>query len=557
MVDCPHRAVRWMLLLLYVLPGFSWASSVTEKPLMVRNVTLMDTQRIKTDVIVNLMIANNKLVIVSKDELPVDGETRIINAKGGFLLGHLSVGNPVTFMIFTQDPREHRHIILDTKSHAEMAVLNGTLINSKYPIESEITSPGTITNAKNNTQKKRGWLAYTPPPLALATSYQDSRKWNRWESKWIDGIFLGALAVDRQNWVSQDSDNEKQVGPLDEFDRGEIRALRFAVAGTINFESPWVYSIAGATNGFTKGFDSSRDDDISWFDWRVDIPMPSQTTLSIGKQKEPISMERLMGMVFEPMQERAAVSDALLPARNVGIVYSGTGLDSKMSWAVGAFNDWMENSDTFSEGASQVIGRVTLLPYESAENGMRWHLGAGYRYSNGNEGFQYFTEPEFNESPLFVDTGFYESDEHNTYQLESALQIGSVWLNGEYINTDVDSTEAGDPTFDGYHVTASWVLTGETRGYKHNSGVFDNYPVAQSVYQGGWGAWELASRWSSTDLSDGIIDGGEMDVWSLGVNWWLTPTFSVSMNARQIWLDRSGESGDAIGFNTRILLILE
>ncbi len=49
--------------------------------------------------------------------------------------------------------------------------------------------------------------------------------------------------------------------------------------------------------------------------------------------------------------------------------------------------------------------------------------------------------------------------------------------------------------------------------------------MARSVYQNGIGAWELAGRWSSVDLTDGTVDGGEMDILSAGINWWLSPTF--------------------------------
>ncbi|MCO4810891.1 MAG: hypothetical protein KC572_04770 [Gammaproteobacteria bacterium] len=42
--------------------------------------------------------------------------------------------------------------------------------------------------------------------------------------------------------------------------------------------------------------------------------------LSVGNQKEPISMERLMSMAHLPMRERSSVSDAFLPSRNFGAV---------------------------------------------------------------------------------------------------------------------------------------------------------------------------------------------------------------------------------------------
>ena len=125
------------------------------------------------------------------------------------------------------------------------------------------------------------------------------------------------------------------------------------------------------------------------------------------------------------------------------------------------------------------------------------------------------------------------------------------------MSNDVDAPALGDPTFDGYHVTGSWILTGEMRAYRKRTGIFGPVPVAKSVNQGGWGAWEVAFRWSDLDLTDGLIDGGEMDILSLGLNWWLTPTFNVNMNYRYITLDRFGVEGNSSGFMTRVLLMLE
>ena len=59
------------------------------------------------------------------------------------------------------------------------------------------------------------------------------------------------------------------------------------------------------------------------------------------------------------------------------------------------------------------------------------------------------------------------------------------------------------------------------------------------------------------DLSDGAVDGGEMDIFSLGLNWWLSPIFNINMNYRYITNDQGGLSGNTQGFMTRILLILD
>jgi phosphate-selective porin OprO/OprP len=82
-------------------------------------------------------------------------------------------------------------------------------------------------------------------------------------------------------------------------------------------------------------------------------------------------------------------------------------------------------------------------------------------------------------------------------------------------------------------------------------------PVAKTVNQGGWGALELGARFSSIDLTDGLVDGGEMDIWSLGVKWKLTPVFVVDLNYRYITLDKLGFESSSDGAMLRLLLLLE
>ena len=144
-----------------------------------------------------------------------------------------------------------------------------------------------------------------------------------------------------------------------------------------------------------------------------------------------------------------------------------------------------------------------------------------------------------------------------TYNLEAYWRNGPYMLGFEYIGTDVDSRLSGNPFFSGYHVTGSWAISGESRAYRKRSGTFDPLPVAKPVNQGGWGAGELAFRYLNTDFTDGTVDGGEMDVLSLGVNWWFTRSAHLGLNYRHITLDRFGTQGDSSGLNARILLMLD
>ena len=527
------------------------AQAAEPDTILIKNVHLIDREAVAEDAVVNILITDGKLDVVTRDDIAPEDVELAVDAQKGFLLGNLGMGTPPSFLILDQDPRKNFEVLRDTRAHERFAIRMGVIVMNDLP---ELAA---MQSTAENKPERSGWLAYEPPPLALPLSYHDSRKWNKFETKYISGLFNGALALDRQRWLSQDDASRTQVGDLSEFNGGEIRALRFGLAGTLNFKTPWVYVISGATNGFDKGFDTTTTDDFTWFDYRVDIPVFKDTTLCIGKQKEPMSLERLTGMVFLPWQERTSAADAMLPSRNHGIVLNGMGLNGWMTWAAGAFNNWIDSEESFDDTANQVVGRVTWVPFASADESNLVHLGFGARHTDAKQGIRFRTEPEFNQSSDFVDTGLLTANNALTYNVEAYWRKGPYWLGFEYIKSDVDSPEFGDPSFDGYHLSASWAITGEMRSYRKRSGVFNPLPVARSVNQGGWGAWELAARYSNLDLSDGLVDGGNMDIISVGLNWWLTQVAQFSVNYRHITLDQSGIEGSSSGITSRIVLILD
>ncbi len=510
---------------------------------------MIDPAEKTEDKVVTILIEDKKLSLVTEDTIAREDMDLVVDADKGVLMGRLKLGESSSFMIFAEDPREDFKVMLDTNKYAVFAIHEGEIYRNNLTIKDD--------TAPDENVKKSNWLAYTPPPMIVPTNYQDSSRWNRWETKYISGIFTGALALDRTNWLAQDAGSEQLHGDLGADEGGEIRALRVAVLGTLNFTNPWIYSFSAASNAFDKGFEEQDLDAIVLYDYRIDVPSSENTTISIGKQKEPISMERLMPMVFEPMQERSAVSDALLPARNVGVVWSGRNSDPYITWAVGAFNDWLDTNQDFDESSSQFVGRFTLVPLVSQDESNLLHLGVGYRHSNGKEGFHYYTEPEMNKLPLFVNTGIYDADRTETLNLELSWRKGPFWLASEYMQSKVKNSDLNDPTFNGYHITASWILTGEMRPYNKRNGTFGNTPVAKTMHQDGIGAWELSARYSTLNLTDGVIDGGDMQIASLGINWWLNPFLGVSMNYRHIESEQDGISGSTDGVVTRILLMLE
>lgn len=542
-----------VLLVAAIVVGSPLLSQTSEDvTILIRNVRPVATVSEGEDAVVHILIKNGQLKLVTQDRIASSKADIGLDAQNGVLLGDLTLGEPASFLILDEDPSENIDVLLDTATHARFAIAKGEIARNYLASIRDEEEVG-----------KRKWLAYTPPPFAAPLSQQHEERWNRFDTRAVSGIFIAAVVLDRQNWLYQDAESREQVGDLDEYNRGEIRGFRFGLVGTLNFKRPWVYTFAGATNAFDKGFDTEKSDDITLFDYRLDIPFLERASISLGKQKEPISMERIMGGLYLPIFERTSVSDALLPSRNVGFVLNGVVPNRRFTWAIGGFNDWFDASQGFDESASQVVGRITGLPFISEDESNLFHLGLGVRYTDAKEGLRYRTDPEFNLSPVFVDTCvsdddcLFDADSATAIDLEASWRRGPFWLHGEYLRNNVAAPDSGDPVFYGYHITSSWIVSKEMRVYNRRSAVFGPVPVARSVYQKGWGALELALRWSFLDLTDGEIAGGGISILSAGLNWWLTPYFGCSLYYRTIELDRFGLVGNSDGMLVRVTLMLE
>jgi phosphate-selective porin OprO/OprP len=515
---------------------------------LIRNVYLVGSAGAENDVLVNLLIIDSKLKVVTKDEIR-SSETRFtVDAKNGFLMGNLMVGDSPSFLILDQNPRENYEIYLNTEDHLLFAMEKGIIVRNNL----------TVTYVPDDAQQKKGgWSAYTPPPMAVPMNYFDNTKWNKFDTRFISGLFNGALVLDRLEWLTQDDASETQVGDLSTSSIGVIRGMRFGLVGTFNFKRPWVYTLIGATRAFERGFGESGESSFALYDARLDIPLFGKMNMSIGKQKEPISLSRMTLLLFLPMQERAAGADAFLKARNWGVVFNGTAFSSRSTWAVGAFNNWIDTDLAFKDNSYQFTGRVTALPYLSADESNLLHLGAGLRYSGFKNEINGKTEAEFYQAPVFVETGLFTAEASFTYDLELFWRKGPLLVGGEYIGVNVNSSSNDNPRVHGYDIGASWILSGEMRTYRKKSGAFNAVPVSRSVNMQGWGAWEVAFRFSKLDLSDGSLDGGVMDTYSFALNWWPSPRVQVTPNYRYIILDRFGVKGKSSGINLRLSFILD
>ncbi len=359
------------------------------------------------------------------------------------------------------------------------------------------------------------------PPMIKNDLNTSEYDWNAINSKWVNMRALAMMALDGTSF-HQDATNLEQVGDLSDYSRGDIRGIRLGVGGTINFDRAWTYLASGSVNSFAHDFNSTKDDRFTLFDFVLGIPVWGEyTRVQIGKMKEPISMERTMGMVFEQVMERPMHLDALLSSRNTGISISNLVADKRITWKAGFYSRYFERgTNSWSKSNRQAVVRVTTVAYEDKEAQRLLHLGTAYRYEDIREKTvrydvgpeQYFVDP-------WLDTGEFTADSSNTVNLELTYLDGPLWLASEYTATAVDAPQSRNPIFKGFHVAANYFFTGEHREYNYRRAVVRRITPILDFSKEGWGAVELSARYSYMDLSDRAIKGGEMDITSLGLIW--------------------------------------
>jgi phosphate-selective porin OprO/OprP len=114
--------------------------------------------------------------------------------------------------------------------------------------------------------------------------------------------------------------------------------------------------------------------------------------------------------------------------------------------------------------------------------------------------------------------------------------------------------------FSAWYLQGSWILTGESKGYNPATGAFTSPKPAKpfSLTNDGWGAWELAARYSDLNLNSHANDasnvitnwtgpstktytyyntvrGGDQKIATVGLNWYVNNAVRFAFDYQ--WID--------------------
>ncbi|MDX1945433.1 MAG: porin [Pirellulaceae bacterium] len=416
----------------------------------------------------------------------------------------------------------------------------------------------------------------------------------------------GFLQLDTA-FYAQSPNNRTTVG--DAQDGTGFRRARLAVQGKVAEFTNYQLEMDFATAGHPSFFDNYIDQGN----------LPFFGTIRAGHFLQPFSIDAMSGFRNLPFLERSLPFLAFVPFRRTGIMASNSSEDEMTTWAysvfrTGGFNNAPVGDSRFGTDFGDIGGysfssRATHLLYYDPYAGDRYlfQVGASYDYSQlgandaigsgtpGNSGspqpfYQSRVLPEFgplgnlelggsfgssvNGTPIFVDSGRYAASNFNLFGLETLGQAGPWSVQGEYMATLVESV-VGPVFYHGAYAEVLYRLTGEHRAYDKKLGALKN-PIPFTDFiplkrDGicGWGAWEVAFRWSFVDIRNpDDLDGhyyvpatntftgtskagnGVLNDTTLGVTWFLNQHTKLQFNWIHCMLDNT-----ARGFSTAELFV--
>ncbi|MEX0729954.1 MAG: OprO/OprP family phosphate-selective porin [Aquisalimonadaceae bacterium] len=307
-----------------------------------------------------------------------------------------------------------------------------------------------------------------------------------------------------------------------------LRRARLGVEGDI--ANDWSYRLEA---DFAENVLEAKNVYVSYDGWR-------NAEVTLGHFKVPFGLEQLTSSDSMTFVERSLPSEAFTPSRRIGLGLETSGGDWLAQAMVFGQEVGAEVRNTDADEGMGIGGRLVFSP-SSGERG-QWHFGVAA--STEQPASLDLRQTRFRSYPESRPTGVRLVDTGNINNVRWITRLGleAAWESGpysaqwEYIQADLDRRSgSSDPGFNGWYLSGSWVLTGESRRYR--DGRFRSVRP-----DGDSGAWELAARFSSIDLDDRGIQGGTEKNLALGVNWYLNDQLRFMLNA--IFIDSEGPAGD-------------
>ncbi|MEZ6067786.1 MAG: porin [Planctomycetaceae bacterium] len=303
----------------------------------------------------------------------------------------------------------------------------------------------------------------------------------------------------------------------------------------------------------------NNPDDWEWRDvligWKN---LPGNHTLLVGNQKRPYGLDHLNSSNDNIFLERPMVVDYVNEdARRLGVCLYGFSEDEAWNWRAGVYNgDKVQDSDDFYVSDNyqlEVAGRLANTWWWDEHSDGRgyghWAVSGAVAQCDGDgprNRADFFVRPEARSTNRWIDTDpIATATWYQVIGVEQVFNVGPLQIVGEAMNVSVQRDVGSNLNFWGAYGYVSYMLTGEHMEWDRESSTLDGVTPFENVVLidrccggtgGGWGAWQVAGRYSFMDSSDGDILGGMGHSATLGLVWYMNPNAKVQFNYIHGWI---------------------
>jgi phosphate-selective porin OprO/OprP len=347
-------------------------------------------------------------------------------------------------------------------------------------------------------------------------------------------------------------------GNLTGFDDGwELRRARLFLKGDWTLLLPITYSI---DLGYTPGKFTLAEA------WLLFPNVKYIGRTQVGQFQPPQGLDVLNSSWANTFMEPAAPLQALAPGTEAGIQWGKPVFGERATWQLGIFANGAGGSEygLVASSYGSVIGRATWLPTWEGMSGegsvprfLHVGLSANFLLSASDQ-LRFQSRPESYIAPYVIDTGTMSANRATTIGGEVAFVNGPFSVQGEILHSWVDLTTGNTADFGGYYGAASWFLTGESRPYDPRTATLTRVSPRKNFdwKAKSWGAFELACRYSFTNLTNGIVAGGRLNMLMGGLNWYLTPNIRWYGNVGRGRVTGTAQTGYLTIFQMRLAVFM-
>lgn len=308
--------------------------------------------------------------------------------------------------------------------------------------------------------------------------------------------------------------------------------------------------------------------------WLQVRDVPILGNVRIGNQVKTIGMVNNTSATNLSFMERPDNMDAFYgPFDNgfsLGVTAQHWNESERITWRYGIFQP---TTDVFGVALNHYVlgARFTALPWYEDQGEKLIHVGVGYWGGElVQDEWRVRVRPLLRNAPgyavpVFADTGEVQGSREHTVGPEFAMVLGPFTLQAEYAANFLTEAIAsngqnqGTVVYHGGYIEALYFLTGEHQNYEKQQGVFgrvvpkhDFLSDRDGCCGGGSGAWQLGVRFSYVDLNDKGIQGGQLNSWTIGLNWYLNSNMKIQFNGLAEYRDTPGvPAGWIQGFGVR------